>query len=120
MEHRDRNLRLTAFIDRQYKEILGRSGDAGGVNFWANHILSGASVEDVSKEFVFSPEFTNKNYSQIDFLKILYRAFMGREAEADGLSYWQGRMNEGMNRQEVVSSFAYSKEFKDIVGSFGI
>ena len=120
IEPRDENLQLTTFIYRQYKEILGRAGEVGGINFWAESILNGASVEEVSRQFVFSKEFTDKGYSDEDFLKILYRAFMGREYDPAGLAHWQGEINAGMSREDVFTSFAYSKEFKDIVGSFNI
>ena len=120
IESRDENLQLTMFINRQYEEILGRSSDVGGVNFWSESVLDGASVEEVSKQFVFSEEFTNRGYSQEAFIKILYKAFMGREADLGGLEHWLDEMNAGMSREDVFTNFAYSQEFKEIVDRFNI
>ena len=117
---KDANLQLTVFINRQYKELLGRNGDSEGLDFWADRILKGASMEDISKEFVFSKEFTDKNYSDVNFINILYRAFMGRESDAEGLSFWQTEINAGMSREDVFSKFAYSGEFAQIVKATGL
>ena len=120
MEARDVNLELTRFVHRQYKEILGRNSDVSGLNHWVTQIQKGSSPADVSGNFVFSEEFIKANYNDEDFLKILYRAFMGREADPGGLSHWKDEFKRGKSRQDVFASFAYSKEFKNIAMSFGM
>ena len=121
-EKRDENINLTAFIFRQYKEILGRDGEIDGLNFWAEQILNqGASLEAVSGSFVFSDEFASKNYSDEDYLKCLYHAFMGREADDGGLNHWNHLLTSGQkNRRDVFDEFAYSTEFNGIIRTMGL
>ena len=45
---------------------------------------------------------------------------MDRSSEASGKAYWLNEMNGGMTRETVLSRFAASDEFKDIMKEFGI
>ncbi|MEG1070169.1 MAG: DUF4214 domain-containing protein, partial [Ruthenibacterium sp.] len=70
---------------------------------------------------VFSKEFLSKNYNNTDYVKQLYRALMGREADAGGLENWVKALDSGkMNRETVFGHFADSKEFGIIQKSFGL
>ena len=69
---------------------------------------------------MFSKECVNRNLNNREFVEMLYRLYMGREADQGGLNYWLGQMNKGMSRQKVANSFADSQEFKNIVKSYGL
>ena len=115
----DVNLDRTAFIFRQYKEILGRTADFDGLNFWAEKINSGlASIEDVSKELVFSKEFTDKNTNNDQYLRVLYAAFFDRAPDAGGLQSWMDALNGGKTRAEVLDGFVYSPEFTNLKAKY--
>ena len=47
-------------IDRFYKNVLGRTGDAGGVNYWVNSVKTGTSLDSVLLGFSESPENMSK------------------------------------------------------------
>ena len=49
---------------------------------------------------------------------MLYRLYLGREAETGGLNNWKARLAEGMSRAEVSKGFADSREFAGIVASY--
>ena len=126
-ELRDVNLNLTSFVNRQYKIFLGRSGDIEGLNFWTGRILIGrVSPEVVSGEFLKSEEFTRKNYNIEEYLKILYRSFMGREGDAEGLAFWLDIISgkneiEGiLVREWLFEKFAYSEEFRNILADMNM
>ena len=125
-EARDQNLFLTSFINRQYQEILGRTGDITGLNHWSRMILrQNTSLESAAGEFLRSKEFTDKRYNDEDYIKILYRAFMGRESDPGGLTYWietlqQSTSTSSQARQEIYRMFAASDEFKNIIRSYGL
>ena len=70
--------------------------------------------------FFFAPEFTNKKLNNKEYVKVLYRTFMGREADQGGLNYWIDRLNKGESRKSVLKAFAGCPEFKAIVKSFGL
>ena len=74
----------------------------------------------LAEMFIFSDEMMKKGLSDREYVKVLYRTFMGREADAAGLNYWVGRLNKGESRKTVLKSFAGCPEFQNIVKSFGL
>lgn len=117
---RDKNPNLTAFVNRIYVEAMGRTGEADGLNYWCSSIQNGDSPIRVSEFFINSQEFRNKNLNNTEYIKVLYRTFMGREADHSGLNYWLGRLNGGESREAVLKSFAGCPEFQNIIKSFGL
>ena len=117
----DQNEGVTKFIARCYKVCLGRKGDEAGVNAWCNQILTGKNTaKQAAHGFVFSDEFKEKNLSDEEYVKTLYRVFMNREADPDGLDSWVTVLKNGESREHVFNGFADSGEFKKICDSYGI
>ena len=120
-ENRDKNPKVTAFVSRNYSIALGRKGDADGLNYWTGMILTKKlTPQKVADSFVFSKECVDKKLNNTEFVKMLYKLYMGREFDQSGLNYWLGKMKSGMTRQTVAKSFGGSKEFKEIVASYGL
>lgn len=122
-EGRDRNYGATLFVARLYTQALGRPYDVDGLNDWCNRIMDRTwSITDVSTTGFFeSPEFRNKNLSNEEYVKVLYRTFMGREYDAPGLADWVGKLNSGeMDRTQVLKGFSNSVEFANIMGEYGL
>lgn len=112
---------IESYVKRCYTQILGRSGDSDGINYWTTLIQNGQSRPvDVAKSFVGSREFSLKQLNNTEFVKVMYRAFMGREYDTGGLNYWVNQMNRGMSKNEVLNNFANSKEFSLIMNSMGV
>ncbi len=122
-EARDQNYGVTAFTSRLYTKMLGRNYDINGLNYWCSIILkqpTRATLLKVALEgFMHSNEFVNKKLSNTAFLKVLYRTFLGREAESGGMQFWLGKIYSGMSRDEVAAGFASSNEFRNIMSQFG-
>nr|AHF24882.1 hemolysin-type calcium-binding region [uncultured bacterium Contig21] len=111
--------KLVDFVSRCYREALGRNADAEGLHFWCMKLVSNEmSFKQVAKGFVFSQEMRNKKLNNEAFIKTLYRLYLGREAEAAGLSFWKNKMADGMTREQVNDGFANSAEFEGIIASF--
>ncbi len=109
------------FAERLYSKILERNGDKDGIEYWTNLIDSRACTpEDAAMNFFFSPEYVAKNNTDEEYIKALYRTFMGREADEGGLSAWKTAMDNGTSREVVLSSFAQSAEFKGIMAEYGL
>jgi len=113
---------VTEFVKRLYDICLDREADEDGLDYWRerlwNHTVSGAQA---AYGFIFSPEFISKNYNNVTYVEYLYVAFMGREADADGLDYWVNHMTaDGWSREDVFYGFVASGEFTDICNSYGI
>lgn len=121
LKPKDRNAGVTLFVSRIYKEILGRNADEAGLNHWCNVILTKTKTpEEVAMSFLFSPEFTKKNLSNQEYVKVLYRTFFGRTYDKGGLDYWCKQLKSGMSRRVIVSHFAHSQEFKAIMKQYGL
>ncbi len=117
----DQNEGVTKFIVRCYRLCLGRDADETGLNSWCQQILNGSNTAKVAAYgFVFSNEFTNKNLSDTEYIQILYRVFMDREGDAEGIQAWLNVLNEGKSRQHVFNGFADSNEFQEICAEYGI
>ena len=117
----DQNENVTKFIARCYKFCLGRKGDEAGINAWCNQILTGKNTaKQAAYGFVFSDEFKNRNLSDEEFVKTMYRVFMDREADPAGLNSWVKVLKDGKSREHVFNGFADSDEFKKLCESYGI
>ncbi len=110
-----------AYVARIYTKALGRAAEPAGLKYWVGEINAKRKTPvEVAELFFFAPEFTNKKLNNTAYVKILYRTFMGREADQGGLNYWIGRLNKGESRKSVLEAFAGCPEFKQIVKSFGL
>ena len=122
-EPRVQNYGITAFTSRLYTNLLGRGYDTKGLNYWCRIILENptkATLLKVALEgFIHSDEFQAKKLNDTDFLKVMYRTFLDREAESGGMKYWLGTINSGMGRDEVAAGFAASDEFGAIMAKYG-
>jgi len=110
-----------AFVERLYDTALSRTGDATGVEYWVNALVNGEKTgSEVAYGFFFSNEFINNGSSNEEYVKSLYEAILGRDADADGLAYWVDALNSGKTTEEVFSGFVASAEFADLCASYGI
>ena len=71
-------------------------------------------------QFFHSQEFLNKNLDNVEYVKVLYRTFFGREYDQEGLNYWIAQMvYYGKDRDFVLNEFARSQEFSVIKAQYG-
>ncbi len=115
---------IGGFVDRCYREALGRGSDEGGFNHWCGILTNREQTPiQVAWGFVFSPEMDAARKITEDpdaLLGSLYRLYLGREPDPDGKTYWKDRIAGGMTLEELNDGFAYSAEFSGIVNSFGL
>ncbi len=111
----------TAFATRLYTECLGRDPEEGGLKFWSlgltNLELSGSKA---AREFFFSKEIEDMNLTNEQLITKMYKTFMGRDPDTDGMNYWLGEMKGGMTKEQVFDEFVKSKEFTEICKSYAI
>lgn len=119
-EARDQNPGVTMFVYRCYNIALGRSADINGLNNWCWQLISlNNTPYSVAYGFIFSQEMKNKNLSNTEFTKVLYRVFLDREYDVYGLNDWVGKLDRGVSREEIFKGFAGSQEFSKLVVSYG-
>ena len=123
----EQKTQIEAFVRRFYKEVLGRNqaqidADTAGIANWTNALINGTkSGGEVAYGFVISPEFTNRDLNNADFLKTMYRAFFDREPDDDGYKGWYDKLQSGqVSREQVVAGFCNSGEFNTLCQKYGI
>ena len=113
--------RADRYVSHLYNNILNRNGGLEDISGWKNVLQFGESgAADVVRLFINSQEFKNRNLTTGDFVDVLYRALLGREADLNGKQYWVGELKSGMSEQQVIQKFLYTTEFTQFVESFGL
>ena len=108
------------FVLRNYTETLGRPGETAGVEDWSHRINKGEMTpKDVAESFLHSQEFINKGLNDEEYIKVLYRTFLGREYDEGGLKYWMGEIST-RGRDGIISGFSDSQEFRNIMAKYGL
>ena len=121
VESRDLNPGVTRFVSRLYSKALNRTPDTKGLNEWTGRILQGETTpEKVAYGFFFSNEMKEKNLSNEDFVKAMYRVFLDREADSTGLTEWTGYLKRGMKREVAMYGISKSQEFGNVLTSYGL
>ena len=112
---------VNCFVERLYEVCLGRRSDISGQKTWASGLMAGTVTgSSCVHGFLFSPEFTNKNMNDLDFVAYTYRAFFGREPDIGGLTTWMNYLGNGGTREGVFNGFVNSQEFRNLCSSYGI
>ena len=109
------------FVKRLYALTLGREADSNGLNSWVSALVAHeSSGVDIGFGFVNSEECKGMGLSDEDYIKMLYRTFMDREADAGGLEAWGSQLEAGVTREKVFEGFVMSDEFRGICEQYGI
>lgn len=119
---RDQNEGVTRFVARCYRQALGREYETEGLESWCQVIISGNETpKQVAQSFIFSDEFQLKDLSNEEYVRILYRTFMDREADEEGLAAWIDVLDSGQeDRAKVLEGFSDSAEFAAIMAEYGL
>ena len=100
-------------ISRLYLAYYLRLPDSEGLAYWMRQLSSGRSLTSISDAFAQSAEFKDRygNLSNVDFVRLVYRNVLQREADAAGLDYWTQRLAGRDSRGRVMVGFSESPEF---------
>ncbi len=112
---------VAEFVNRLYTNLLQREADDSGLVSWTDVLKSGREQGvKVAQGFIDSKEFKSRTISNTEYIKILYRTFLGREADTAGLNSWLSVLDSGLSRMHVFKGFAESDEFTKICQQYGI
>ena len=109
--YRDLNYDRTAFVYRLYQDCLSRTPDLAGLEHWCQVLSLGSEGTSVARGFVFSTEYKNRLASNSEYVDMLYRTILGREADAAGKANWTNLLNFTSTREKVLNGFMFSPEF---------
>lgn len=98
-----------------YRAGLGRDVDASGLDYWANSLAQGTGLDQIALSLIDSPEFAQRygtpdTMADADFIDLLYGNILGRAADEEGMSYWQGQLAAGADRADLLTAFSQSDE----------
>ena len=117
----DPDASLKNFVERLYRDVLGRQFDTAGRDHWVSLLRhTNATGSSVANGFFNSQEFTNKRMSNEQFVATLYRVFFDRTASAAEIANWTNAMNHGATRAQVIAGFEGSQEWARTCAYFGI
>ncbi len=117
----EKDYKVWCFVERMYTEVLQRTADESGVRTWVGVLQDGSYTGvQVAEGFLMSDEFLAKNMNNEEYIKILYRAFFGRDADQGGLATWTNAMADGWTKKRVFAGFANSNEFGTLCDQAGI
>lgn len=84
-----------------YGNVLGRTPDQPGQQYWQEQFTQGASLADIEQGIRQSPE------AQI---RATYESALGREPDAAGMAYWQDAISRGASVADVQAAIRESQE----------
>ncbi|MCL2425548.1 MAG: DUF4214 domain-containing protein [Oscillospiraceae bacterium] len=111
---------IQQFVARLYLQVLGRNYDQAGMQDWTNRLSRGGTGADIASGFFFSSEFAARNVGNEEFVNILYRTLLNREADTSGFAAWTSQLDAGMPREDVFAGFVNSTEFYQLCAQAGI
>ncbi len=104
------------FISRCYQCILGREANAAELDNWIGQMTNGTKTPDqIARGFLFSNEFKSRNVGNEALVKILYKVYMNRDADPEGLTTWTEKLNNGTSLNDLLDTFSKTGEFKKVV-----
>lgn len=120
-EPRDQNAEVTSFIQRLYRNVLGRNGDESGLNNWARVLNQGGNGTEVAAAFILSEEYRNKSITLPDYVEMLYQTLLNRKSDAAGKASWVDQVrNRAKRPADLIPAFTGSAEFGNLCARYGI
>lgn len=89
---------IASQVQALYVGYLGRAADQAGLDFWTNAIANGTStLESVALGFTLSTEYQSlyADKTSEELAAAIYQNVLGRAADADGLAFWVGEIENG-------------------------
>jgi photosystem II stability/assembly factor-like uncharacterized protein len=104
-----------SIVDKLYNQVLGRSADPQGLQFWTTQVISGASYGAVAQGIFESNERLSAIIAGGRLGNITYPGyyaqFLLRPADPAGLAYWEGLWKQDGGPDHVIAGMIGSPEF---------
>jgi serralysin len=107
---------------RLYLAAFDRLPDSDGLGYHTKSLQNGVPLWEVARQFTDSPEFASRYGapSDSDFVNLLYRNVLDRDADDGGMAFYLERLDEGvMTRADVLVAFSESPENQALLLGLG-
>lgn len=105
----------TFFVRRLYSDLLSRTPDDGGVDYWLTAVKNGTRTHAAAAaDFFGSPEFT----ANAAFVYDAYQVVLGRDPDFSGWLYWDSQAESGgPGAGGIISALLGSEEYAQRFGT---
>jgi len=123
-----RNTKVTMRARHKYKgwDFYGWGGDCGYAGNSSVCTITMDANKEVTIEFTEVPAIKGngceaRNFSAVEsMVQDLYIAYYGRPADVEGLAYWSGELNKGINLDTMLPLFGNSPEYQERFGTMDV
>ncbi len=120
-EYLDVNYNEASFVARLYLYCFDRMYDETGITKWVKALVNEeTNATEVARSFFSSKEMSKRELSDYSYVKTIYRALLGRTPSDREITTWTDRLDDDLNREEVLDSFLWSDEFIDRCADNGL
>lgn len=117
--HIDKAL-IENFVIRLYSFLLDRAVDENGLNTWSGDLAMGRPASRIVADITNSQEFLSKDIMDDEYIRMLYRALLDREADDSEVDIWLGVLDQGYTRKKLIEGVSNSPEYRTLCRSYGI
>lgn len=112
---------VPTFVAEIYGRVLERTPVRHEVSYWVDTIYArNFDGTTLVKNFLNCPEFTNKNYTDEEYVDRLYETVLGRSADPTGKAFWTARLTQGTPRLRLADEFLNCPEFERYCVAYGM
>src|SRR5262249_11789420 len=113
-EYQQAHAGTTAYLFGLYADVLGRTPDPAGLDYWQAAAQSGMSLAQLADAFLGSREADEQRVDGY------YHDYLGRSGEANGVAYWLNALRDHLlSSAQVATAFLSSQEYFDRTGQGG-
>jgi hypothetical protein len=95
----------SGWVTGMYMNLLGRTPDATGLQYWLNQLDAGVATADIAYGFAASKERESARVTAD------YKLYLGRTANPSEISYWYNIFQNGGSNEQVIAGFISSQEY---------
>src|SRR5579862_1904248 len=104
-----------------FHNILGRDIDDANLKEHSERLTQNKeTVRDVVRTLAHSPEYNERfiatHPAAPDQITLVYKQFLGRDPDSDGLEHYKQEMSSGKKIDDVINDLIGSKEYSDKFG----
>src|SRR6185437_98272 len=99
------------WVKGMYEDLLTRSPDQAGLNYWDQQLAAGANPTRVAWGFAASSE------REAIVIDSVYEDVLSRQPSASEVNYWVGAFAHGTTSDQIMARFAGSDEYFAKFGS---